>query len=283
MGIVLALASALSYGLSDVLGGVLSRRVPFVRVALLGQVGGLVATAITAPWMSAGPPQPADLLWGGLSGLGTGGAMTFLFRGMSRGSMSVVVPVSAVGGVALPVVVGTVLFSEHPPVLVWVGIALALPALWLVSGGAFTARQTAGTALTDGLMAGAGIALQYLALAQAEPRSGVWPIAAGRLSAVLAVTSLTFALSQHPAFTPSDHPARLRLPAMAAGALAALALVCYLFATRTQFLAVAVVLSSLYPIVPVLLGITVLRERLHRRQIFGLTAALAASVLIAIA
>jgi drug/metabolite transporter (DMT)-like permease len=53
------------------------------------------------------------------------------------------------------------------------------------------------------------------------------------------------------------------------------------FATRTEFLAVAVVLSSLYPVVPVLLGITALRERLRRRQILGLVGALAASVLIA--
>jgi drug/metabolite transporter (DMT)-like permease len=283
MGAVLALASALSYGLSDFFGGVLSRRAPFVRVALLGQVGGLVVTLLAAPWVSTGSPQTADLLWGALSGLGTGSAMTFLFRGMSRGSMSVVVPVSAVGGVALPVVVSTLLLGEHPPALAWVGIALALPALWLVSGGALTAGQPASTSLTDGLMAGTGIALQYLALAQATPRSGVWPIATGRLSAVLVVATLALTLLPKPTLPQSDRPARLRLPAMAAGALAALALVCYLFATRTQFLAVAVVLSSLYPIVPVLLGLAVLRERLHYRQILGLTASLAASVLVAAA
>ena len=135
--------------------------------------------------------------------------------------------------------------------------------------------------MSDGLMAGAGIAVRYLALAQAAPGSDVWPIAAGRLSAVLPVAGLALALSSHPALTQEAGLARLGLPATAAGALAALALVCYLFATRTQFLAVAVVLS-LYPVVPVVLGITV-RERLHRRQIFGLAAALTASVLIAMA
>ena len=283
MGVALALTSALSYGLSDFFGGVLSRRAPFLRVALLGQVGGLVVTLLAAPWVSAGPPRPVDLLWGALSGLGTGGAMTFLFRGMSRGSMSVVVPVSAVGGFTLPVMVSTLALGEHPTALAWLGIALAMPALWLVSGGTLAAGQPAGTALTDGLMAGAGIALQYLALAQAAARSGVWPVAAGRLSAVLVVAAFALVLRPHPALTHSARQARPRLSAMAAGALAALALVCYLFATRTQFLAVAVVLSSLYPIVPVLLGLAVLRERLRHLQILGLAASLAASVLIATA
>jgi drug/metabolite transporter (DMT)-like permease len=45
--------------------------------------------------------------------------------------------------------------------------------------------------------------------------------------------------------------------------------------------AVAVVLSSLYPVIPVVLGITVLRERLTRHQSGGLVAALTATILIA--
>jgi len=225
MGVLLALVSV-ELRVSDFLGGVLSRRVPFVRVALLGQVGGLLVTVLAAPWAATGPLRALDLAWGALSGRGTGSAMTFLFRGMSCGSMSVVVPVNAVGRIALPVVIGTVLLGERPAVLVWVGIMLALSALWLVSGGALRARQLAGGALAVGL-AGAGIALQYLALEQAAPGSGVWPVAAGRFSAVIAVAALSAALLSNPALTPYARPRRLGLPAMAAGALAALALEAY--------------------------------------------------------
>jgi drug/metabolite transporter (DMT)-like permease len=56
---------------------------------------------------------------------------------------------------------------------------------------------------------------------------------------------------------------------------------CYLLATRSELVAVAVVLSSLYPVIPVLLGIAVLGERLTWKQSLGLGAALTASVLIA--
>lgn len=275
MGALLALASALSYGLSDFLGGILSRRSGFARVALLGQVGGLVAAAVAAPLVSAGEPRLTDLAWGALSGVGTGIGMTFLFRGMGRGALSVVVPVSAVGGVALPVLVSITVFGERPAPMTWAGIVLALPALWLVAGGTSGTRR----ALGDGMIAGFGIAVQYLALAQASPSSGIWPVAAGRITAVAVVALVVLRLT--PRSDSTTGAARHDLGGLLAGALAALALVCYLFATRTQFLAVAVVLSSLYPIVPVLLGITVLRERLRWTQTIGLAGALAASVLIA--
>lgn len=283
MGALLALASAVSYGLSDFLGGVLSRRASFIRVALLGQVGGLLSMALLAPLFSGTLPAVADLGWGALSGIGTGLGMMFLFRGMSRGAMSVVVPVSAVGGVALPVLVGVVVLGERPALLAWVGIVLVLPALWAISRGKAGDRQSV-YAVVDGVVSGGGIALQYLALAQAAPESAAWPVVAGRVTSILTIAALgaTPALS-----TPrhaDDGPRRgLDLGAAFAGVLAGLALLCYLLATRTALLTVAVVLSSLYPVIPALLGITVLRERLTSRQTVGLVAALAAPVLIAIA
>ena len=61
-----------------------------------------------------------------------------------------------------------------------------------------------------------------------------------------------------------------------------MALTCYLLATRHQLVTVAVVLSSLYPAVPVLLGITLLHERVTRGQVAGLVCAGAAIGLLAL-
>ncbi|MFI7666377.1 EamA family transporter [Nocardia sp. NPDC049526] len=281
VGTLLALVSALSYGLSDFVGGVAARRGGFGRVALLGQLGGFVGTALVGPFVSHTVPQPMDLGWGALSGVGTGVAMTFLFRGISRGAMSVVVPVSAVGGVALPVLIGTVLLGEHPAPLAWAGIVLALPALWLVAGGTTGTGPNAGAAIGDGLIAGLGIAVQYLALAQAAPAAGIWPVTAGRAAAVVLVALLAWRLASGSGDTAPAQRHRNDLAAACSGILAAVALVSYLFATRTQYLAVAVVLSSLYPIVPVILGVSALKERLRRSQVIGLAAALIASTIIA--
>jgi drug/metabolite transporter (DMT)-like permease len=286
MGALFALASSISYGLSDFLGGVVSRRTSFLRVAFLGQLGGFLSTAVVAPLVSTTAPATADLAWGGLSGVGTGLAMTFLFRGISRGAMSVVVPVSAVGGVALPVLVGVAVLGERPTPLAWAGVAVAVPALWAVSRGRDTTGDHGNAALPDGLAAGTGIALQYLALAQAGPDSGLWPVLAGRLTAIVAIAVLS-RLLVHAVEEPARNSRRAGaraghgLAAALAGALAALALTCYLLATRSELVAVAVVLSSLYPVVPVLLGIAVLGERLTWKQSLGLGAALTASVLIA--
>jgi drug/metabolite transporter (DMT)-like permease len=58
--------------------------------------------------------------------------------------------------------------------------------------------------------------------------------------------------------------------------------VLYTLATREQLLAVAVVLTALYPVVPVVLGLTVLRERVTWSQTAGLGLAGAAVGLIAL-
>lgn len=276
MGTLLALASALCYGLADFTGGLLARRASFVTVALAGQVGGLTLSLVLAPVVATGTPVAADLGWGALSGVGTGAGMLFLYRGLGRGAMSVVVPISAIGGVALPVLVGVAFLGDHPSALSSIGIALSLPALWLVSQTRRHGEPTTAAAL-DGLIAGAGIALQYLALAQAEPRAGLWPVVAGRVAATLCLVPLVLGARA------ADGPGpRVLLLAAGPGAIAAMALSFYLAATREQLLVVAVVLSSLYPAIPVLLGVTALRERLSWKQTLGLVGAAAAIGLLSI-
>ncbi|GAA4711542.1 DMT family transporter [Pseudonocardia yuanmonensis] len=286
MGAALALVSALSYGLSDVVGGIVARRMRAVRVAFLGQLGGLLAVAVAAPVLTPASPAAPALLWGGLSGLGTGLAMAFLFRGMGRGAMSVVVPVSAVGGVALPVLVGATVLGERPAWPTWVGVGLALPALWLVSrGSAGPATESGPTrgSVTDGLVSGVGIAIQYLALARAAPASGLWPVLAGRVTALVAVGILACTLMRAlPANAERRAGAREAAAAGGAGVLAALALAAYLVAAQSEFVTVAVVLSSLYPLVPAVIGVVVLGERLSRGQVLGLAVAATAAVLIAL-
>ncbi|MFE7421807.1 EamA family transporter [Rhodococcus sp. NPDC057529] len=278
MGPVLALTSALFYGISDFTGGLLSRRAHFVQVAAVGQAGGLLFTVVAATVVgSPGVPASIDLAWGALSGIGTGVGMLFLFRGLSRGAMSVVVPISAVCGIAVPVLIGVAALGERPSTLSWLGIVIAVPALWLVAHTGTHAGPALPAAAVDGLIAGIGIAVQYISLSQAGAESGLWPVAAGRVAAILTIVPLL----------PTAGGARIRrsrhtVPAAAAtGAAAALALIAYLLATREQIAVVAVALSSLYPVVPVLLGVTVLRERLIPKQAAGLLAAASAVALLA--
>jgi drug/metabolite transporter (DMT)-like permease len=279
VGALLALASALCYGVADFAGGLLSRRANGVAVALAGQAIGFVLTLAVAPLVPAADLGTGDLAWGALSGVGTGIGMVYLYRGLTHGAMSVVVPVSAVGGLALPVLVGVALLGERPSPWSWLGIALAAPALWLVARSREAPRgrePSAGTTATvEGLVASAGIALQYVALAQAGHGAGIWPVVTGRLTATLVILVPAVASGARLRISPG-----LTAAAGLNGGIAALALVCYLLATRTQLVTVAVVLSSLYPVIPVLLGITALRERLTARQVAGLAGSAVAVVLL---
>ncbi|MFJ1812522.1 MULTISPECIES: EamA family transporter [unclassified Streptomyces] len=279
MGVFLALASAACYGIVDFAGGLLSRRVHFAVVTFLGQAGGLLLALTAALLIPAETVRPADVMWGALSGAGSAMAMHFLNRGLSRGAMSVVIPVSAVTGVALSVLCGVGLLGDRPTPLAWLGIGVTVPALWLVASGGtgHVGRKHAGQVPVDGLIASLGVAVQYIGLAQADPASGIWPVAAGRLAAVLLLLPSTW---RHTA--EFRRPARLSGLAVLIGAGAALGLILYLWATQQQMLAIAVVLASLYPAVPTVLGITVLHEKVTRAQTIGLMSAAAAVILLSL-
>ncbi|MEU9187245.1 EamA family transporter [Streptomyces sp. NPDC048484] len=275
MGALLALASAVCYGIVDFAGGLLSRRMHFTVVTFLGQVGGLLLALLLASAVPADAVRSTDVLWGALSGVGSGLAMHFLNRGLSRGAMSVVVPVSAVTGVALSVLCGVLFLGDRPTLLAWLGICVTVPALWCVSGGGGARGTGTARATTDGLLASLGVAVQYIGLAQADPGSGVWPVAAGRAAAV--VLLLPSAWRHLPEFR---QPRRRLVQAMAIGAGAALGLALYLWAAHQQMLALAVVLASLYPAIPTVLGLALLHERVSRQQVAGLLAAGGAVVLL---
>src|SRR3954466_8926197 len=162
--VLLSLGAALAYGLSDFLGGVISRRTSVWPVAMLACAGAALGTLVLALTVS-GTPTGADIAWGLLAGVGSGTGTAFLYRGFAKGRMGVVAPVSAVGAALLPAALGVVT-GERPSMLVWVGMVAALPGIWLVSREP-PADQDAGAAiaagLLDGILAGAGFGLLFAA------------------------------------------------------------------------------------------------------------------------
>lgn len=277
LGPVLALASAIVYGVVDFAGGILSRRVHYAIVAWIGQVGGLVfalAAALAVPAENVGFD---DISWGALSGVGSAITMLFLNRALSRGEMTTVLPISAVTGVALSVLCGVWFLGQQPTMTAWLGITFMLPALWLVSGG-HVSHGVQSTAVRDGLIASCGVAVQYIGLGLAGADSGLWAVAAGRVAAVVLLIPTAVAARKAWSVTSRDV-----LAALAIGAGAALGLTLYLLATREQILAVAVALASLYPAIPVILGVLVLHEHVNYRRAIGLGAAAVAVVLLSLA
>ena len=276
MSVLIALVAAMTYGLSDFIGGVASRRTSAWPVAAVSAATALLAAVIVA-LVIPGEPTTTDLVWGALGGIGNGAGAGFLYRGLASGRMGVVGPVSAVGAAALPVVVG-VLSGERPTALVWAGILVAGPAIWLVAreprpdrptdspvSGGVTGGGLA-TGLLDGVLAGAGFGLLFVALGQVQQGAGFWPVAVGQAVGVPTVILLAVLLKGSAV---PHHLSELQ-GGMASGTLSAAALIGFMVATQQGLLAVTAVLTSLYPAATVLLAAVVLHERVHRVQAVGL-------------
>ncbi|MCR2815640.1 DMT family transporter [Microbacterium jiangjiandongii] len=265
-GILLALASAVAYGTSDFIGGVGARRCSPWLILLVGQIAGTIAL-LAAGLLLGGTPTAADFGWGVVAGVGSAAGGLFLYRGLARGRMGLVAPLSAVGAAALPVIAGVVL-GERPGLLVWAGIVIALPGIWLVSRetGTDTGRpQRSWGALGDGALAGAGFGLLFVCLAQIGPDAGLLPLAANQATGAL-LAGIGVA-----AVRPRGHSMRTAVSwGTAAGLTGAAGTVAFLLSSGTTSLAVAAVLTSLYPAVTVLLAAGVLRERLSAPQGAGI-------------
>jgi drug/metabolite transporter (DMT)-like permease len=267
IAVLFSLGAALAYGLSDFLGGVVSRRTSVWPVALLACGGAALGTLVLALVVD-GDPSRADIAWGLLAGVGSGLGTAFLYRGFARGRMGVVAPVSAVGAALLPAAVA-VLTGERPSTVVWVGIVAALPGIWLVSREPPTGPAGAGTGsaagFLDGIIAGGGFGLLFAALGQVPEDSGYWPVMATQVVSLVSVAVAAVLLGGDP------RPGRgQEWWGLAAGLLATLAVVCFLLARHEGLLSVAAVLTSLYPAFTVLLATVLLGERLHRSQSVGL-------------
>lgn len=273
MSILLSLFAAASYGLADFSGGVFSKRASAWSVALMAQLGGgLVVLAIAL--VAGGEPTSTDLAWALLAGVGNGFGTAFLYRGLAAGRMGVVSPVSGVGAVVVPVVVGLAT-GERPGAVVLLGVALAFPAIWFVSrepgGGSLV-----GPGLFDGILAGLGFGTLFAALAQIPEDAGLLPLALNQLVAGVAIVAVAVALRQP--WVPQDPNA---LGGVISGLLGTLATWLFLVATHHGYLTVAAVITSLYPGFTVLLAVLFLREHVHRAQVLGLAMCVGSVVLVA--
>jgi uncharacterized membrane protein len=276
MGVILGLAAALLYGGSDFAGGLASRKLGAVPVNV---VGSFVAAALAwVALLAIGGPGPTGhaVAWGLVSGLGGGIGTTMLYRGLARGQMSVVGPVSAVAAAGIPVAAG-IAMGERPTVLALAGVLVALPAIVLVAASGGSLRGMLGSGMTDGLAAGAAFGVMFIGLAQAGQGAGLWPVVSEQTSSLLLVLVIAIRsrVPLRPAIRAAGWPALVGASGMAATLL-------YFYATHFAMLATAAVLVSLYPGVTVLLARVLLHEKFSPVQRAGLSLCTLAVVAIAL-
>jgi drug/metabolite transporter (DMT)-like permease len=151
--------------------------------------------------------------------------------------------------------------------LVWVGMLVALPGIWLVSREPAPPGAPANLAegLLDGIVAGLGFGLLFVAIGQVPEESGFWPVAVNQVVSFVAVAVAAWLLGGN-----AVPRRRGDWWGLVAGVFATLAVVGFLIARQQGLLSVSAVLTSLYPAATVLLAPVLLHERLHRGQSVGL-------------
>lgn len=277
----LALAAAVAYGLSDFAGGILSKTRSVWMVATASQLAGAFATAVVAV-LAPGDPRAADFVWGAAEGVAGAIGIVALYRGLSRGRMGVVAPISGIGAALVPSIVGLA-SGDQLSLPAWIGLAIAFPAIYLIpQAGNEHEPAPDGAAPTSsgagyGAVAGLGFGALFAFVGQIGHHAGFLPLALGQL--VAAVTVALAATSVRQPWVPRGHGLT---PVFAFGLLGTAALLLFLLATRQGLLTIVSVIAALYPASTVAMAAIVLREGIGRKQSVGLGLAAIAVVLVTI-
>lgn len=276
MALVLALLSAVLYGVADFLGGLAARRAPAIGVTAAAQGLGLVVVALALPLFPAPVPAAGGVMWGVGAGLTGALGVALLYSGFAVGRVSVVAPVTAVCSISIPVLVAFSL-GERPGPLAIAGIATAIVSVGLISRhedpAAPSPRRDRSVAI--GLGSGVAFGAFFVCLARAGSDAGLWPLLIARIASTLALSA-----GARLAKVSLVVPRAALLPVIGCGALDILANALYLVASREGPLGLVATLASLYPASTVLLARLVLGERLRFVQSVGLACAATAIVLI---
>jgi drug/metabolite transporter (DMT)-like permease len=272
--LLLALGTAVGYGVANYLAPVLGRRMPLGTVLLGSQLAGLAVSALLTIGADV-TMTGAGLALAVAAGAANSGALACFYRAGRTGNLSVLSPVAA-SGAAVPVLVGLV-SGDRPGPLQAVGIPLVLAGIVLAarrSPGPGAGRRTDGLgwALLAAVLFGTFLATYAGAAADTSAGALLW----SRVALVV-TTGVGVLLLRAPLRTRPRDGALVLVP----GLLLALGTFAFGEATRTGLLSVVSVIATLNPVVTVALAFVLLRERPAPVQRVGAALALVGIVLLA--
>jgi drug/metabolite transporter (DMT)-like permease len=289
--VVLALGAAAVYGASDFFGAFAARRIHLVTATLFNYA---VASVIIVPavFIVGGAWSSGALSTGVLCGtLAVFGLLAF-YGVLAIGPMSLLSPLIALIQSIVPVAIAAVT-GQGLSVVGWVAIGIGVVALLLLApapkrGQEHISLRGALLAVASGLLLGASLIVLDFAPKDSGVIPAMWEILTG--TAILALAWLVLrALGSRASALSFLQPGadavrtlprqRAWLAAALSGVLVAFADTFIVLALHLGNLAVVSVLTSLYPVVTVILAATVLKERMTKLQFVAVGLVIAASLL----
>jgi drug/metabolite transporter (DMT)-like permease len=283
--IIFGLLSAFSYGYADFVGALAAKKVRALTVTTISFCFGLLIASALSFFVGANF-SPAAISAGIFAGIASGIAISCLYAALALGPISIVSPLTAVISAVIPVIFDLATGAELGPFAL-IAICLVLVAVVLVAfvpGQDF--RLPSLRALFYSLGAGVGFAGIFVFLDGAPSDSGLSTLIVMRVVGItLMLAGLTYAFFKYRPkqfLETSIFSRSLIWLVLLAGSGDVLGNVFFLVATRAGELAIAAVLTSLYPVGTILLARIVLKERIAKSQSLGIVLAIGACVLIAI-
>jgi drug/metabolite transporter (DMT)-like permease len=277
LGFAISLGSSLSWGISDFLGGLQSRRFPVLGVLAVSQPAGLLLIALLIPLFGADAISADKLALAYLAGAASLGGLGAFYAAMAMGTVSVVAPIAALG-VIVPVAFGLAT-GDEPGTIQLIGLAPAIAGVVILSyeegaDGPVDSRKPIFLAILAGL--GFGIFFTALDAASADIDQPGWAVLATRLGGVSAVAIAL--LIVRPSLTGISSALGVLV---LIGVFDVLANAFFAVASTKGVLPVVAVGGSMYPAFTVALARGVLGERLAPVQWSGVVLALLGVVMIA--
>jgi drug/metabolite transporter (DMT)-like permease len=275
-GIALALGASISWGISDFLGGLQSRRFSALSVLLVSQPVGAALAYLVAIVAADEPLPAAEFAIAAVGGAAVLLGLGAFYRGMALGSISIVATVGALG-VLVPIIAG-VIQGERPSAVQGVGAAVAIGAVILVSREPDPEwREANRTAIGFAALAALGFGVFLVLVDKAAETDPAWTVAAARTGGIALLGAA--AIAARPAIPRAR--GRVLLTLIAIGCFDILANSLFALASTEGILPLVSVAASLYAAVTVLLARLFLGERLAPSQRTGVVLGLAGVAMIA--
>ena len=270
--LALALASSVSWGVADFLGGLKARKLPLLNVLVFSQGTGLVLVGIYMLIRRDAAPGGDFAFFAALSGLAGAIGLASFYRGLAIGNMGVVAPISSTAAI-IPVVVG-IASGDRPAAIQYAGLVLALVGVVLASREEVTGATARGAGFA--VLSAIGFGFFFVGMDNASDADIGWAMLGNR------ITSFSLLLAAFLVLRPGWKARRSDAPVLATvGTLDITANGLFAIASTEGLVSLVSVLGSLYPLTTVALAAVVLGERPHRVAQAGVALALGGVVLIA--
>ena len=278
---VFSLTAVGVWGASDFLGGLGARRANAFLFTSIVHVSGMVLAGTLALAIGSPFPQGDSLRWALIAGTVGGAALALFYRSLAGGQMGLIAPIAAVLGAGIPTIV-TAFAEGFPDGRKMLGFVLAGIGVWLISrtekseNGHDSENGARPKGLALAVLAGCGFAGFYLCIHRAGNGSALWIAVCSRFASLLITLAFVTVGRQFRAV-----PRSIVGIAVVAGILDITGSAVFVRASQLGRLDAAVVLSSLYPAVTVILARIFLHEHFSRARTIGMLAALIAVPIIA--